>query len=376
MLQNHYDVIVLGAGSMGMSAGYYLTKLGIRPLLIDALDPPHTWGSHHGSTRNIRHAYTDAAYVPLLLRAQKLWRDLEEEAELNLFYQTGLLGLSHRDDPFIQETKMSAAGHNLPLEVLPADEIQKRWPGWKVPDDVTGCFEPQGGILFSEQCIRAYRRLASTQKATLLTNCPVDDLHLHAHGVTVDTRQGSYHADKLIVSAGAWTTKLLHRLQLPLQPVRKVFAWFEVPERLYGYQHWPAFFVKNDTRIYYGSPSVHEHGLKVGRHDGGLPVDPDKADRTVGPNEREIGDIENFLQHWLPGAGQKKTAKACLYTLTPDEHFIIDVHPDHSHVFLAAGFSGHGFKFSSVVGEILSELVTQDRTELDISLFSLQRFLP
>jgi N-methyl-L-tryptophan oxidase len=375
---SHYDVIIAGAGSMGMAAGYYLAKQGKKTLLLDANDPPHTVGSHHGDTRIIRHAYGEGKrYVPLALRAQQLWLELEREAGMSLFRQTGVLSVGAPDSPFIREVRESAAEFSLPLDFLDSDEIRTRWPGITIPDDYLGCFEPSSGILFSEECIRAYRKGAEAYGAEIRTHAPVTHIQVRSDAVVVHCGNTQYHGDSLVLSAGAWNDKLLASLDLtlPLTPTRKTVGWFEADQQLYDADCFPAFLFHLKTSAYYGFPSLDGCGVKVGRHDGGQPVDPDHMNREFGSHPDDEGDLRRFLQTYMPqAAGPLKQGKVCLYTMTPDEHFIIDRHPAYPNVVIAAGFSGHGFKFASAVGEAVCQMITSGKPDQDISLFSLKRF--
>lgn len=376
-MRSHFDVIIVGAGSMGMSAGYYLAKQGTQTLLMDAFDPPHTYGSHHGDTRIIRHAYGEGReYVPLAMRAQTLWDELQQETDDTIFKRTGVLGFGPKGSAFIDEAIVSAELHSLPLDILQADDINRRWPGIQVPENFTGCYEPDSGVLFSENCVRTFRRLALKHGATLLTDTPVLNVDIQKDFVRIYTEDGSYTADKLIVSAGAWNGKMLAKLQLPLplQPKRQTVGWFKADESLYKATLFPAFFVDTRAEMYYGFPSFDGCGLKLGRHDYGQKVDPDYINREFGLYAEDEGHIRRFLETYMPrAAGKLMQGRVCMYTKTPDDHFIVDLHPAHSHVVIAAGFSGHGFKFSSVIGEVLSQLALNGKTEHDIAIFSIKR---
>lgn len=373
-----YEVMIVGAGSMGMAAGYELAKKGVRTLLIDAYDPPHTMGSHHGDTRIIRFAYGEGSeYVPLALRAQELWKQLERDAATTLFLQTGVLSAGPENDAFIRGVRESSERYSLPLEVLRADEIRQRWPGIHVPDHFYGCLESAAGVLFSERCIAAYRKLAVEQGAELLTQTRVTGIQADGGGVSVETERGSYRAEKLLLSAGAWNPALLQSLglSLPIVPTRKTVAWFEAEENLYGEGRFPAFVFSLGDSAYYGFPSIDGTGVKIGRHDGGHAIDPDRLDRTFGTDPSDEGDVRSFLETYMPqAAGALRQGRVCIYSLTPDEHFVIDRHPHYSHIVIAAGFSGHGFKFASAVGEAASQLLTEGTSAFDLSLFSLRRF--
>lgn len=374
---NIFDVIIVGAGSMGMATGYFLAKRGVKTLLIDSFYPPHHNGSHHGSTRIIRHAYGEGSqYVPLLLRAQVLWEQLEKESNTTLIEKTGVLGIGPRDSAFINETIESAKTHELPLHVMSSTEMMEKWTGLNVPNHFVGCYEPLSGILYSEKCIEAYRNLALKYNASYLPYTNVVDIQGEGDRVSIKTNNGDYYAKKVIVTAGAWTSKLLHSLELPLQPTRKTFAWFETKTDEYAMTNFPAFFFDVEEGKYYGFPNMNGDGLKIGRHDGGKKINPDDEKEPFGSDPVDEGDVRQFLNVYMPNAtGALKDGKVCMYTLTPDEHFIVDEHPGNKNIVIAAGFSGHGFKFSSVMGEVLSQLAIDGKTEHDISLFRLNRFI-
>lgn len=373
-----YQVIIVGAGSMGMAAGYYLAKKGVRTLMIDAFDPPHTMGSHHGDTRIIRFAYGEGSeYVPLALRAQELWKQLEDDASDTLFLQTGVLSVGEEKDDFMRGVKESSERFSLPLEILHAKEIQQRWPGITVPDHFQGYLESTAGVLYSERCISAYRDLALKHGAELLTHTRVTGIAPDDSGVTVETESGRYRGEKLLLSAGAWNPALLHSLglNLPIVPTRKTVAWFEAEDKLYDPQHFPAFVFSLGHSSYYGFPNIDGTGVKIGRHDGGQAIDPDHLDRTFGTDPSDETDVRTFLETYMPqAAGPLRQGRVCIYSFTPDEHFVIDRHPNYSHIVISAGFSGHGFKFASAIGEAASQLLTDGRASHDLSLFSLRRF--
>lgn len=373
----HYDVIVVGAGSMGMAAGYFLAKNGKRTLLLDSFQPPHNKGSHHGETRMIRHAYGEGEdYVPLALKAQELWYDLEKESGKSLFIKTGVLNVGKESSNLIKNIVSSAKTYSLPLEVLHAEEIQKRWPGIKISNEYMGCFEPTSGVLKCEECIEAYWELAEQYGATIRTNSKVKELSVRDKTVTVQTEDQTFTSDALVISAGAWSGKLLSMigLDVPLNPVRKTFAWFEADEELYNHIDFPSFSFETPDGQFYGFPSIDGAGIKVGRHDGGETINPEESIIGFGKLDSDEGDLSRFLAQYLPSTKQLKYGKTCMYNLTPDEDFIIDTHPTYSNIAIATGFSGHGFKFSSVVGQILSELILSGKTEQNITPFLLKRF--
>ncbi|WHY91535.1 N-methyl-L-tryptophan oxidase [Neobacillus cucumis] len=370
----HYDVIIVGAGSMGMAAGYYLSKLGIKTLLLDRNNPPHDQGSHHGETRIIRHAYGEGnQYVPLVLRAQELWEQLQAESNKRLFLQTGVLGVGAPGSPFIRGAIHSGKEYSLPFEVLSSEEMAYRWPGVTFPEGFTGCFETRSGVLFSEQCIQAFRDLGIENGMTLLPFTKAEKIEVHSNGATITTANDTYHSDFAVVSAGAWSGKLLKDLglDLSLQPTRKTVSWLECDQELYDSSLFPAFTVDLLNAHYYGFPSIGGSGVKIGRHDGGVLVDPDETVSPYGADDEQ--EMRTFLEKYMPGAnGPLVKGRTCFYTLTPDEDFILDKHPEYPHLFIAAGFSGHGFKFSSVIGEVISQVVTKGKADYDLSRFSIR----
>ena len=372
-MKKNYDVIIVGAGSMGMAAGYYLAKQGIKTLLLDANNPPHSYGSHHGETRIIRHAYGEGRkYVPLTKRSQELWNDLQAEVEKELFINTGVISIGKKESIFLNEIKESSRTYDLPIDVLNSNETKEMFPGLSIPSNYEALLEKSSGVLRVEECVSAFKQLAISNHANLVVDSPVISIEYHSDGVTVKTDKDQYYGDKLIVSAGAWTNKLLTELELPLKPLRKTVAWFNGPNNKYDYTNFPCFLFDLGDEKYYGFPSFNGNGIKIGRHDSGEMVDPDYFNRNFVHEDGEelVRVIQTFFPHAIPIATR---GQVCMYTMTPDEDFIIDRHPNHENVFIAAGFSGHGFKFASVIGEILSELVISNKTKHDISPFKIFR---
>jgi len=373
-----YDVIILGAGSMGMSAGYYLSKAGKKVLLIDKNDPPHTFGSHHGSTRIIRHAYGEGDYyVELALRSQQLWRELEQLIKEKLFIPTGVLSIGKADSEFLGNVIGSAEKFSLPVEILSGEEVNEKWPGWNIPKDYIGCFEINSGVLMSENIVRAYRKAAEELGATMKVNTSVTSVKMKEDIVEVETPIGIYTSKHLIVATGAGTSELsrLVGVTLPLTEIRKTFSWFDCDEERYSDQHFPAFSFTMDDAIYYGFPSIENTGIKIGRHDGGRQRNMKEPVEVFGRYPEDEGDVTRFAQRFFSNLGNHKEGAACTYTMTPDEDFIIDTHPEYKNVLIACGFSGHGFKFCSAVGEMLAQKIADGETEIDMSKFALGRFV-
>ncbi|MFJ8511836.1 N-methyl-L-tryptophan oxidase [Lysinibacillus xylanilyticus] len=369
-----YDVIVIGAGSMGMATGYNLAKAGKNVLMLDAFNPPHEEGSHHGETRIIRFAYGEgASYVPFVKRAGELWKELEALTNEALFLQTGVMNVGEETHTFIQNVKKSARLYDLTLEQYSAAEAMEKWPGLSLPENFVACFEPTAGVLRVEACIRAYKKLALEAGATLHTNEKVRNIKA-GEIVSVQTANNIYEAKHLVVTAGAWATELLQTVDItiPVTPTRKTFAWFEADEHLYHEDIFPAYCFEFADSAYYGFPSIDGVGLKLGRHDGGDGINPNDPLRPF--DEQDALDLRNFINRFMPQHGALKFGKPCKYSMTPDEDFIIDLLPEHQNIVIAAGFSGHGFKFSSAVGEVLADLTLNGKSKQDLSLFKLSRF--
>ncbi|MED4729998.1 N-methyl-L-tryptophan oxidase [Aneurinibacillus migulanus] len=374
-MNNHYDVIIIGAGSFGMATGYFVARQGIRTLLIDSYNPPHGYGSHHGETRLFRQAYTiDEPYTPLAIRAGVLWDELMQETLVPFFHRIGVVNVSI--SPSGLDAKINTASRfHVPVELLDAVQLQTRWSGISVPEGAVALFEPIAGILYCEQAISAYRDLLLQHGATLKTQTPVERLEPHTDGVSVYTKDACYTGERLLISAGAWTGNLLHSLSLPVSPIRKTVAWFKPNSNVYRAPDFPGFTFTVGESDYYGFPDFDGKGLKIGRHDTGHPINPQEPLLPFGRYSEDEADVRDFLETFMPqAAGQLNEGKTCIYTMTPDEDFIIDTHPEHPHIVIAAGFSGHGFKFASALGEELSNILVQGKSNLDLSRFSLGRF--
>jgi sarcosine oxidase len=365
-----FDVIVVGLGAMGSAAGYHLARRGKRILGLDRFAPPHAFGSSHGQTRIIREAcFEHPLYVPLVQRAYRLWAELEKESGRKLFQKTGGLMIGKPDSAVVTGATRSAQEHSLPHEVLSAAEVRSRFPALQPTDEMIAVWEPRAGNLFPEICIEAHLTMARNQGADLRGDEPVLSWEEDDGGVRVVTSRGAYHAGQLVLAAGSWIQSLLRNLKLPLAVERQVQFWFEPkhpdrfqPERcpIHIWEHEP-------RRFFYGFPDRGD-GVKVARHHEGERVNPDSINRDAQPEEVET--MRAIVRRFLPDAdGPLRSAVVCMYTNMPDGHFFIDRHPAHPRVLIASPCSGHGFKFSSVIGEVLADLLTEGRTPFDLSLF-------
>ncbi len=369
-----HDVIIIGLGAMGSAAAYHLARRGQRVLGLDRFSPPHTMGSSHGQTRIIREAYFEhPSYVPIVQRAYELWDELARAADAPLLLQTGGLMIGAPDSIVFTGAKHSAETYGLPHEILTASAVRKRFPALHPNDDMLAVLEPRAGILFPERCIAAHLSLASRHGANLRTEEPVVRWTTSENGVEVVTTKGTYRAAQMILSAGSWARELLPDLNPPLTIERQTLFWFEpknAPEVFYPERcpiHLWQIGGDEGRRFFYGFPDLGE-GLKIAWHHDGSNVSPDFVSRDVRPDEVE--SMRGLLRRYLPQAdGRFRSAAVCLYTNTPDEHFWIDRHPAHSQVIIASPCSGHGFKFASAIGEILSDLATDGKSRFDLGLF-------
>lgn len=361
---------------MGMSAGYELAQRGAGTLLIDAFDPPHGEGSHHGETRLIRHVYNRAAYVNLVLRADEKWRQLEAASGQKLLERSGVLSMADPNLDNLSVRQSFIEGHCIDVKWLNADEIRKRWPQVSVGDNFLGMYEAEAGYLYSEACISAYKKLALTAGAELLGNTFVTGLVVEKDKtVTVYTKEAVYSAERVILSAGAWFKTIQPFISLPIRSVRKVVGWFETSTPAYNAGVFPGFTINTRNGDYYGFPSIGGNGVKIGRHDGGVPWEPGEPLEPFGAYAEDEEDLRKALEAHFPGAaGRLLRGVACKYEISPDEGFIIDQHPLHDNVIIAGGFSGHGYKFASVVGEILADLALTGSTAWSLEPFRLSRF--
>ena len=370
-----YDAIVAGLGGMGSATAYQLAGRGKRILGLEQFSPAHDRGSSHGRSRIIRQAYfEDPAYVPLLLRAYELWERLAEETGEELMTLAGGLMIGRREDELVSGSMRSAEEHGLPYELLDADEIKERFPPFSPNPETVALYEEKAGFVRPEETVRAHLDRAGSLGADLRFEEPVFSWEASEDGVRVETQGGSYKAERLVITPGAWAPQLLADLGLPLQVTRQVMYWFEpkngrepfLPDRFPIYIWEP-----EDGNKFYGFPARDsDRGVKAAFfRAGGTPTTPETIDREV--YQEEVDFISGYLAEYVPDlAGRCLDARACMYTNTPDEHFVISSHPELDQVTIACGFSGHGYKFCSVVGEILADLATEGSTPHPIDLFS------
>lgn len=371
-----YDAIVVGVGAMGSAACYHLARRGLRTLGLERFDIPHMMGSSHGITRIIRLAYYEhPSYVPLLLRAFELWDELAAESGRHLLIVTGTIDASGADEVVFAESLASCQHWQLPHEVLTAAELTARYPGYQLPDSHMALFQPRGGFLTPERCISAHVEGALAAGAEIRARERVLGWEPIGDGVRVTTERGEYEAGRLVLSAGAWMGSLVPAFTALAKPERQVLGWFApFQPALFAPQRFPVFNLMVPEGRYYGFPIYDVPGFKIGLyHHRQEIVDPDAYDREAGAADE--APLRDAVARYFPAAnGSTLALRSCMFTNTPDEHFILDALPEYPQVIVASPCSGHGFKFASVIGEILADLVQRGETRHEIGWLRLNRF--
>ena len=370
------DVIVVGLGAMGSAALYHLAQRGVRVAGFDRFVPPHALGSTHGLSRIIRESYYEhPRYVPLVQRAYELWADLERRSARRLFHQTGGLMIGRRNGVLVAGALRSAREHGLEHEELTAADVHSRFPGFVLPNEMVAFYEPRAGILDPEGCVGAHLRLAAAAGAEVHLDEPVRAWTVAANRVRLVTPTGEYDAGRLALCAGAWTPALLDDDSVALRVERQVMHWF-TPARdpdLFTPAHCPIAMIEYaPDRIFYFVPDGGD-GVKAAIHHEGEPADPDAVRRDV--DDEDIDRVTRLLATYLPAAaGVRRRSATCLYTNTPDGHFLVAPHARHENVLVVSACSGHGFKFASAIGEAVADLL-MGAARPDLEPFGRQRLL-
>ncbi len=370
-----YDAIVIGTGGVGSAAAYHLARRGAQVLGLDRFPGGHDRGSSHGETRIIRQAYFEHPdYVPLLKRAYELWSELERDAGEQLFHRVGLLQIGPENGPVVHGVLESARLHQLKVERLEAGEIGRRWPAFHVPERMIGAYEPGAGYLRVEACVLAHLAAAQRHGAELKTGVSVLSWRPEENGIRVSTDQGDFHAAKLVIAAGPWAPQILADLGIRLEVRRKHLYWLGTRDAALDQARCPTFLYEMPQGVFYGFPAIDELGVKVAEHSGGEVVSDPLTDlRQL--DERDLGRVKEFLAQCMPTVtGPINRHGVCFYTMSPDEHFIVDRHPQCDRVVFAGGLSGHGFKFTSVLGEALAEMALDGCASLPVGFLSCSRF--
>lgn len=371
-----YDVAVIGTGGVGSAALYHLAQAGANVIGLDRFAPPHARGSSHGDTRVIRMAYFEHPdYVPLLRQAYQAWHTLETLSGQQLYFPTGVLQIGPEHGEVIAGIRHSAAKHNLAIESFTANEIPRTFPGVQTPENVVGLLERDAGYLLVSKCISAYLTAATGLGATLLTETPVERWEERGNEFVLHTSGNTLRAKQLVICGGAWAAQFVTDLGVPLTILRKHLYWFANQTSHYTtHSNFPVFLMETPSGIYYGFPQIDPQGVKLARHDGGEPI----ADANLHTQAEDRADqisVESFLSSYLPQLSRQCTRHAtCMYTMTPDQHFLLGSHPARPGLHFASGLSGHGFKFASALGMALADLATTGQTSAPIDFLSVKRF--
>jgi len=372
------DVVVLGVGGFGSACLAHLARRGISVLGVDQFLPGHDRGSSHGETRIIRQAYYEHMdYVPLVLRAYEQWREFEAESGQSLMKICGLALAGLADGEAIQGSRLAAKLHGAEIQDLPPSDAADRLSGFRIPDGFEVVFEPPGGFLHVEESIRCQVDQAIRHGAQLAIGETVERWSSSGDAVTVQTNRGTIEAASLVIAAGAWASSLLSNIdRVPeIQVLRKVLLWNPVRTQSYSIENGGGgFLFELPHGTFYGFPSLDGKTLKLAEHSGGTPVsDPRKLDRSL--TDADVSPVAEFIRQVMPDLDpQPARHSVCMYSMSPDGHFIVDRHPEFSNVVFGAGFSGHGFKFAPVIGEALADLALEGATDLPIDFLGLNRF--
>jgi sarcosine oxidase len=370
------DIIVLGLGANGSSALYHLSKTNKKILGIDRFTPPHSFGSSHGESRIIRQAYHESpVYVPFVLEAYNLWDEIEALAGEKLLLKTGGIMLGTEDASVILGAKLSAGSYGIAYDYLNYKDLKQQFPAFKPSEDTVAVVEKNAGILFPEKCIKAYLTQAQKNGAGVRFNETVLTINPKADYVEIITSKGTYLTEKLIISAGAWTSGLLPGLALPLRVERQVAHWFRntnpqmqpyaMPDKLPIY-----IWEFSPGKMFYGFPDLGD-GLKIAHHHDGDTIDPGNLKQDATPDE--VATMKNVLDTYFNFNVVHNYSGVCMFTNTPDADFIVDYHPQNKNIVIASPCSGHGFKFSSLTGKLLGDMALDKKLDFDISPFRIAR---
>ena len=382
-MNNQFDVVVVGAGGVGSAAAYYLSKAGKKVLLLEQFELDHQNGSSYGYSRVIRYTYNNPIYIDLMRDAYPLWFALQEEAGEQLYVKTGGLDFGFPEQDTFQALKASMDAAGLDYEHLDKTDIAQRYPQFALEDGMEGLFQSEAGLLRTSRCVLAHTRLAQERGAVVKDQTPVVKITPTEQGVEVHTDMEVYGCDRIVLTAGSWAKGLLadQGIDLPLK-IMPCQLGFYAPNKPADFVpgKFPVFFAHmngNYGEMPYGIP--HEDpsiGIKLTTFYGWDTVEkPSDVDYT--PSQAWTERIQAWAKQYIPdAAGPLMSTRRCLYTLTPEKHFIVDQHPGHPQVVIGAGFSGHGFKFTTLMGKMLADLAVDGATPHHTSLFKVTRFLP
>lgn len=373
-----FDVAVVGLGGIGSAIlAHCSTRRRARVIGLEQFEPAHDLGSSHGKTRMIRAAYFEnPAYVPLVLRSYELWRELERNADEKLLRMTGLLSVGEESSGIIQGTRRAAGEHGLKTDSLSQREVRARYPTLELRKHEEAIFENDGGVLNPEQAIRAHLTFAQSNGAEMRFKVTMKSWHISSDGFELRLSDDTQVLTRrLILALGPWFKDALESLGIPIRVQRNVQIWFSPATAVYAAPGFPAFLLDRPglPAPLYGFPDFGD-GVKAAFHGSGDLTNAGHIDREINL-ARDVEPVRRALEQWMPGASNTfLEAKPCMYTLTPDENFVIDRHPEHQNLILCGGFSGHGFKFAPVIGEIAAALALDGESPHEIAFLSVQRF--
>ena len=372
-----YDFIVVGVGGMGSAVAYHLARRGLKVLALEQFDIPHEFGSSHGVSRIIRLAYAEHPnYVPLLQRAYELWRELERKTGERLLFVTGGIDAGEESSSLVSGSLLSCQIHDLPHERLDSASITRRFPGYRLGQEMIGIYQPDAGFLLAERCVVAHVVAAQKLGAEVRARERMMQWRTVEGGVSVKTNRDSYRARKMIITAGPWSRTMVPALRDTAVPERQVLIWTQpLQPDYFKLGVFPVFNMEVPEGRFYGFPVYGVPGFKIGKYHHRLERvdDLDQMDRDCSLEDEDV--LRAGIRRYFPDAnGPTMGMKTCLFTNSPDEHFILDRLVSDPQVGIAAGFSGHGFKFCSVVGEIMTELMIDGAPKLNIEMFRLSRF--
>ena len=377
MRSRTYDTIIIGAGGMGSATAYHLAKSGADVLVLEQFQRGHTFGSSHGETRIIRFFYDKPFYTELMKTAYTEWRDLESVSGKSLLFITGSVGIGAKGNPYGRATRQSLDAADVESEWWDAAQLAERFPQFRLTGDMEILYQKDTGFLRAAECVSTHLQLAEQHGAEVQEETKVTNIDWQTDVPTVRTEDSQFRGRKVIVTAGAWAGTLLAELDLPLTVTKQQVCYYQPTDsKRFQPDRFPVFTeVTPDGEFIYAIPAFGSYdeggGLKIARHGRGQVISPDTPERT--PDADYIAHIDAYVQERLPELGKATHTEVCLYTETPDEDFIIDVHPRCPNLLIAVGFSGHGFKFCALVGRIMSELVQNGKTGFDMHPFRIDR---
>jgi sarcosine oxidase len=370
----HFDLAVIGCGGIGSAVLYHAASRGIKAIGIEQFHIGHDRGSSHGQTRIIRQAYFEHPhYVPLLLEAYQLWRELELTSQSNLLVETGLLQVGPPDGVVVSGVRESARLHGLEVDHFDSPQLRARFPYFKIPEGHEGVFERKAGYLKVERCVEAHASEAVRKGAAISESTEVIEIRPNADAIRIETNRGSLIANRVILTVGAWLNRWLEFAAQPLQVLRKHLHWFKTDNPQWQARAGcPLFLFENSNGCFYGFPVIDKTGLKVSEHSGGEVItDPSQLSQSIDPIDLER--VTWFLDQYFGGSFQHLDHKSCMYTMTRDHHFIVDHWPQDSRVLVAGGFSGHGFKFASVMGKLIADWAIDNQRDERLEFLRLDR---